>query len=99
MVLLLADGRRCFGCRTGRNGNQANVHAPGVHRLLLALPWRCVLPSLSPTTMQDDELSRADPAWATCLGVVHGRIHRNAAHDSILEQLVDLLDFLKGATT
>jgi hypothetical protein len=46
--------------------------------------------------MQDDELSRADPAWATFRGVVHGRIHRNAAHDSILEQLADLLGFMTG---
>jgi hypothetical protein len=30
--------------------------------------------------------------------VVHGRIHCNAANDSILEQLADLLDFLKEAT-
>jgi hypothetical protein len=38
-----------------------------------------------------------NPAWATFRGVVHGRIHRNAAHDSTLEQLVDLLDFMTGS--
>ena len=44
--------------------------------------------------MRDDGLSPAHPPWATFLGVVNGRLHRNAAHDSILEQLADLLDFM-----
>jgi hypothetical protein len=44
--------------------------------------------------MRGDELSPSDTAWATFRRVVHGRIHRNAAHGSILEQLVDLLDFM-----
>jgi hypothetical protein len=47
--------------------------------------------------MQDDELSPDDPAWATFLGVVNGRINCNVAHDSILEQLADLLDFMTGS--
>ena len=96
MVLLLADGGRCFGRGYSRNGNQADVAAPGVHGLLVGLPGSCVLPGLSPTAMRDDELSPADPAWATFRGVVHGRIHCNAAHDSILEQLGDLLGFMTG---
>jgi hypothetical protein len=40
------------------------------------------------------KLFHPQPTWATFLGVVHGRDHRNAAHGSILEQLVDLLDFM-----
>jgi hypothetical protein len=46
--------------------------------------------------MRSGKLFHTNPAWATFRGVVHGRIHCNAAHDSILEQLADLLDFMTG---
>jgi len=58
MVLLLADSGRGVGRGAGGNGNQADVPAPGVHWFLVGVPWRCVLPSLSPTAMWRGKLFR-----------------------------------------
>jgi hypothetical protein len=40
------------------------------------------------------KLFNIQPTQPTFVGLVHGCIHRSAAHDSILEQLADLLDFV-----